>query len=273
MPNLPIWNDYPEGRAHIMVEVAPVLAGKLELPLHVITGRKAGPTLGLMATVHGDETLPPIIIRELLHNIDPAQLSGRVAAVPVCNPLAMAAFARQTPEQHGKTDLHEVFPGNARGNITARLASTIATQLIDHVDVLIDYHCGGAGGRLQSRADVHSEAPEDVRERSVALARCFGTRMVAQHNLGGTAVAYANAQGKVAFNAETGGVYLPREVTDGYIGHGVQGYLNVMKDLGMLPGEMSERPEQVLYALDRRKEVNPSRAGYLRSNFQTPDDL
>ena len=40
------------------------------LPLHVVTGRHAGPTLGIITNVHGDEFLPTTAIRELIATLD-----------------------------------------------------------------------------------------------------------------------------------------------------------------------------------------------------------
>ena len=269
----PPWTDSKKGKSFTLLEVTQTLSGPLSLPLHVLTGDKAGPSLGIMGTVHGDETAPAMMMRRLLDKIDPAELSGRICMIPVCNPLSMAAFNRQTPEQHGKTDLHEVFPGSAKGNLTQMIAHTIASNLIDHVDVLIDYHCGGSGGRLQERVDVHRGAPDDVKDRSLQLARRFGVALVHENALGGTAVAYANSQGKTAFNAETAGVYLEPSHMDGYFERGVAGFRNVLKALGMLAGPAARPPRQLYFPPERRKEVNPSRAGYLESNFQSPDDL
>ena len=44
----------------------------LALPLHVVTGRHPGPTLGIITNTHGDEFLPTIAIRELLAALDTA---------------------------------------------------------------------------------------------------------------------------------------------------------------------------------------------------------
>ncbi len=139
------------GREYVRLHVAKLASGAdLRLGLHVVTGAKPGPTLGILTTIHGDETMPLMVVRELLSSLDVASLSGRVAAIPTANPLAVSVFNRQTPEQHGRTDLHEVFPGNPQGNLTQRMASVITTNLLDHVDALVDIHCGGSGGRLQS---------------------------------------------------------------------------------------------------------------------------
>ena len=268
-----LWKDEAEGRFFTRLQVTETLSGPLALPLHVVTGRKAGPTLGITATVHGDETVPPIMLRKLFEDLDLLQLAGRVCAIPVCNPPAMSAFGRQTPEQHGKTDLHEVFPGSSKGNLTQMIAAVIASNLIDHVDVLIDYHCGGSGGRLQERIDIHRGAADDVKARSLELGRQFGTVFAHENNLTGTAVGYANSLGTPAFNAETSGVYLHPDDAAGYIEAGVRGFRNVMKTLNMLPGSVEALPRQLQFTPENRKEVNPTRGGYLESFFQRPDEL
>lgn len=272
MTNAPPWAGRKD-RFFSMLEVTRTLSGPLALPLHVLTGASDGPSLGIIGTIHGDETLPAMMVRRLFNEIDVSELSGRICAIPVANPLATAAFNRQTPEQHGKTDLHEVFPGNRRGNITQMIAATIADNLIAHVDVLIDYHCGGLGGRLQDRVDIHRGAPEALKARSIELARRFGTVMVHENALGGTAVGYANSLGKAAFNAETAGVYLAPDHTGRYVDRAVEGFRNVLKALGMLKGEPAAAPKQLLFTPEHRKEVNPSRGGYLESFFQDPDQL
>src|ERR1700742_3249352 len=155
----PLAEKKAPGRDFARLDVTRLASGAdLRLGLHVVTGAKAGPTLGILTTVHGDETMALMAVRRLLDELDVAALRGRVAAIPVANPLAVSVFNRQTPEQHGKTDLHEVFPGNPQGNLTQRMASAITTHLLDHVDALVDIHCGGLGGRLQSRADLDASA-------------------------------------------------------------------------------------------------------------------
>ncbi len=265
--------DWTAGRQFHQLEVTKTLSGAVTLPLHIVTGETRGPTLLILAAVHGDETTPAIMIRELLEQIDCASLKGRVCAVPVSNPPATGAFSRQTPEQHGKTDMHEVFPGNPNGNLTQMIASVLAHSVIDYADVLIDYHCGGSGGRLQERVDIHKGADPEIRAASLELARCFNTVLVHDNALGGTAVAYANSKGKRAFNAETGGVYLAPVDQDYYIQEGVAGFINVLRNLGMLAGEKLLAKHQLLFATQARHEANPKQGGYLVSEFQSAQDL
>ncbi|WP_340109381.1 succinylglutamate desuccinylase/aspartoacylase family protein [Pikeienuella sp. HZG-20] len=265
--------DWTPGRAYTALSVTRRLAGDLALPLNTLTGARKGPTLAITTAIHGDETTPAMIVRSLFERLKCEDLTGRIAAVTVCNPPSVGAFGRQTPEQHGKTDLHEAFPGSAEGNLTQKIAHVLTRQVIDHADVLVDYHCGGSGGRLQERVDIHKDAPPEVRAKSLALARSFGTILVHDNALGNSAVGYANKQGKTAFNAETGGVYLAPADQDFYIKNGVEGFLRVLRQLGMIEGGAPKLRRQLLFATKARHEANPRQGGYLVSEFQSAQDL
>src|SRR5678815_3414997 len=112
-PPKPLWADQKEGRYFTRIDVTTMLNGAmLALPLHVVTGHRPGPTLCVITNTHGDEFLPTTAIRSLIADLDTGRLKGRLVVISVANPLATAAFGRLSPEQHGRTDLHEVFPGN-----------------------------------------------------------------------------------------------------------------------------------------------------------------
>lgn len=262
------------GREYEQLSVTRLATGAdLRLGLHVVTGHKSGPTLGILTTVHGDETTPLMAVRELLSTLDAASLAGRVAAIPVANPPAVAVFNRQTPEQHGKTDLHEVFPGKRDGNLTQRLAYAISAGLLDHVDALIDIHCGGLGGRLQSRADLDASASPDVYEKSLKLCRAFNTSFVHANDLAGTAARYCNGKGVPTANPEIGGVYLGPEVEDAYRDEAVAGLRSIMAALDMIKTPTLPEKKQLLFNVKSRFETNPSVGGFLCSNFDKPSDL
>ncbi len=201
-------------------------------------------------------------VRALLNSIDTTTLSGRTAAIPVANPLAVTVFNRQTPEQHGKTDLHEVFPGSAQGNLTQKLAGAITVNLLDHVDALIDMHCGGLGGRLQSRADLDASANSAVYEQSLKLCRAFNTSFVHANNLAGTAARYCNGRGVPTADPEIGGVYLGAQTESLYLAQTVAGLRSVMAALGMIPAQEAAAKKQLLFNVKSRFEVNPSVGGF-----------
>ena len=121
---------------------------ELRLPVHVITGAQPGPTLGITAGIHGDEYLPIEAIRRVVEQLDPAQLSGTVLAIPVVNPLAIEAQTRHTPID--MQNLNRVFPGarpaaeedQQRQRLARRIASQwrLACQMIVRdEDILVEY--------------------------------------------------------------------------------------------------------------------------------------
>ena len=270
----PLWDNQKEGRWFALLPVTTMLNGaQLTLPLHVVTGRSAGPTLGIITNVHGDEFLPTTAIRTLLGELDTAKLKGRLAIIAVANPLATAGFGRLTPEQHGRTDLHEVFPGNARGNTTQMIAATITAGVLDHADAFIDFHSGGSGGRLQARVDYNAKASAEVKQQSRDLARAFGMPFVHENDLTGTASHYVNLQRNIpAANPEMGGSYLGPENTALYTQQAIAGLKGIMAHLGMIDGS-AKPPRQLDFNQKARHEIRPKNSGYLVSHYEHADDL
>jgi predicted deacylase len=269
------WADQKEGRFFKRIEISRMLNGAtLTVPLHVLTGREAGPTLGVTCMVHGDEPLPAIVLRELFSELDTAKLKGRLAVVSVSNPLATAAFNRQSNEQHGKTDLHEAFPGSPKGNLTQRVANAICKNLLDHVDALLDFHSGGSGGRLQNRCGFNGKAPEQVRKRSIELCRAFGTPLIQESSVPGSGPDYVNTRGIPSVGGEVGGCYLGGQTTSWYKEAIKENLRSLMAELGMLVGEKPNKtPGQILFPLKAKAELRPTHGGYLVSYLESPTDV
>jgi predicted deacylase len=272
--NGPIWDQQGEGRTFTRLPVTTMLNGaQLALPLHVVTGKHSGPTLGIITNVHGDEFLPTTAIRTLLAELDTAMLRGRLAVISVANPLATAGFGRLTPEQHGRTDLFEVFPGNARGNTTQMIAASITANVLNHADAFIDFHSGGSGGRLQARVDYNARAPAHVKAQSLALARAFGMPFVHENDLTGTASHYMNLErGIPAANPEMGGSYLGPENTALYTTQAIAGLRGIMRHLGMIETPVKP-PRQLDFDQKARHEIRPRHSGYLISKYERAADL
>ena len=244
----------------------------LAVPLHVVTGAKAGPTFGIVTNTHGDEFAPTIAIRERLATLDTAELAGRLVIVSVANPMATAGFGRLTPEQHGRTDLHEVYPGNARGNTTQMIAAAITENVLQHVDALIDFHSGGSGGRLQARVDYNTKTDDALKAKNLALARAFGAPFVHENEFAGAASHYLNGLDIPAVNPEVGGSYLGPETTRYYTKVMIDGLDGMMRHLGMLQGA-AKPPRQIHFDLKARRELRPKHSGYLVSHYERAEEL
>jgi predicted deacylase len=269
----PTWANEKEGRYFTRLDVTTMLNGAtLAVPLHVMTGRHAGPTFGIVTNTHGDEFLATIAIREFIGALDTAALKGRIVLVSVANPMATAGFGRLTPEQHGRTDLHEVYPGNARGNTTQMIAATITGHVLHHVDALIDFHSGGSGGRLQARVDYNAKTPDDLKKKNLALARAFGAPFVHENEFAGSAAHYLNSRGIPAVNPEVGGSYLGPDSTRYYTEMMVNGLAGMMRHLGMLEGG-AKPVRQLHFDTGARREIRPKQSGYLVSRYERPEAL
>ena len=110
-------------------------------------GRQPGPTLLVVAGIHGDEYEGMAALREVFADLDPATMRGSFLAIPVANPLAYAARTRSTPAQVDGLNLARVFPGDAGGTVTQRLAHHLLCLVERNVgagDLFVDLHSGSA---------------------------------------------------------------------------------------------------------------------------------
>jgi predicted deacylase len=128
--------------AHETVPVTTLATGQqLVVPVHRIRGASDGPRVGLVALLHGDETLPNEILRRVLMRLTPDGLRGEVVAVPVAHGVALEALTRNSPID--MLDLNRSFPGSADGWLTEQIAHALCEFLLPEIDVLIDLHSGG----------------------------------------------------------------------------------------------------------------------------------
>ncbi|MCB1629874.1 MAG: succinylglutamate desuccinylase/aspartoacylase family protein, partial [Xanthomonadales bacterium] len=81
----------------------------VSLPVHVVHGRRQGPTLFLSAAIHGDEITGVEIIRRLLRSRALNRMAGTLLAVPIVNAFGFIGHSRYLPDRR---DLNRVFPGS-----------------------------------------------------------------------------------------------------------------------------------------------------------------
>ncbi|WP_417696975.1 succinylglutamate desuccinylase/aspartoacylase domain-containing protein [Psychromonas sp.] len=112
----------------------------IRIPIYCLNG-KPGPTTLVLGGVHGDEYEGPIAIENIITSIDLDKLNGRLILLPATNVTAVMSGTRLTPEDG--LNLNRVFPGNANGSLTQRIANIITQDLIPLADHVIDLHSGG----------------------------------------------------------------------------------------------------------------------------------
>lgn len=105
-----------------------------------------GPVLLLNGATHGDEYEGPTLLHQWAAQWRPDRLTGTVVMVPVLNEAAF--FAGQRCDPADGLNLARVFPGQARGSITTRLAYLFDTQLLAQCSHYVDLHSGGLACEL-----------------------------------------------------------------------------------------------------------------------------
>ncbi|MFA0724879.1 succinylglutamate desuccinylase/aspartoacylase family protein, partial [Vibrio sp. 10N.222.49.E5] len=93
----------------------------LSIPIEIIHGRQAGPTLMVNAAIHGDELNGVEIARQLTNAIEPNKLKGTLIVVPIVNVFGFIHKSRYLPDRR---DLNRCFPGSEKGSLTSRIAYT-----------------------------------------------------------------------------------------------------------------------------------------------------
>ncbi len=114
-----------------------------DLPIIKVQGGRSGPTLVLLAGVHGDEYVGPQVVWNVIQAVthDMHKLRGTLIAVPVAHVVALKNNSRVSPVD--RKNLARVFPGNPMGSATERLAYFLAHDVIAQANFLIDIHTGG----------------------------------------------------------------------------------------------------------------------------------
>ena len=94
--------------------------GYIPIPAGVIING-SGPTVLLIGGVHGDEFEGPVALLKLLHEVEAAEVSGRIIVLPALNAPAVHAASRVSPVDGG--NLNRTFPGDPDGTPTAMIAN------------------------------------------------------------------------------------------------------------------------------------------------------
>jgi predicted deacylase len=256
--------DLPAGRYVVPVPVGRLLVGAtLELTVHIVRGAGGpGPSLGLLAGIHGDEVGGVRCIRETLAALDVARLRGTVVAVPVANPLAWAAHQRISPERlPDQTNLARVFGGAPdAGSLTRRIAATLERTFYTAITHLVDYHSYGHDTAVRLMLYRTSQSRELV-DASAAMARAFGLGVLRGVAGGhGTTSWYAAERGIPCCVAEMGGTNLHRRAEEYFTQLGTDAARRVMASLGMLDEAPAGPTRQLV--VDRVVLLAPPTSGY-----------
>src|SRR5581483_7689870 len=213
--------------------------GVTRVPVAVIKNGE-GPTVVLEGGNHGDEYEGPIIICELVRDLDPGELQGRLILMPANNVHAVVAGQRTSPVDG--LNFNRVFPGDPAGTITQQIAAFITDEIFPRADAFLDLHSGGSSLQLSPSVIIEPTDDPALHRKNVAAARAFDAPLtVVIANLGDprTATAAACQAGLVTTGTEMagGGTVSPEALKLCR-----RGVLNVLAHHGVLAPDRAKPP-------------------------------
>lgn len=192
-------------------------------PVLVVNGDKPGPVMCMTGAVHGDELNGIEIIRRVIYDLDPAELSGTVVGVPIVN---LQGFQQGSRYLADRRDLNRYFPGSEDGSLAHRIAHSLFEQVIMNCDMLVDIHTGSLKrtNLPQLRADMDDP-------RVAELSKGFDS-MVVVHSSGGAGM-LRTAATEAGIPTVTMEVGESMRIQEEHIGAGVNSLISLMEKQGM----------------------------------------
>jgi predicted deacylase len=146
----------------------------IQVPVIVHRAKNDGPTLLLMAGMHGDEINGMEIIRRVIRKGWNRPNAGTVICIPVFNIFGFLNVSRELPDGR---DLNRSFPGSNSGSLASQFAYHFMKEIAPFVDYVIDFHTGSAQRNNFSQIRcVFSD------EESLALAQVFNPPFIIHSN-------------------------------------------------------------------------------------------
>lgn len=179
--------------------------GVTRVPLAVIANGD-GPTVVIEGGNHGDEYEGPIAIGELIRDLDPGEVQGRLILMPANNVHAVMAARRTSPVDG--LNFNRTFPGEPRGTITQQISAYISDHIFPIADAFLDLHSGGSSLDLLPSAIIEPTDDPALRKKNIAAVQAFDAPLtVVISNLGEprTATATACRAGLVTVGTEMAG--------------------------------------------------------------------
>lgn len=252
-PGQRITVNIPVARLHTHTEMT--------MPVHVVRGKKGGPSLFVSAAIHGDEILGVEIVRRLIKYQKLKHLKGTLIAVPVVNVFGFIDHSRYLPDRR---DLNRFFPGTETGSLASRLANIFMEEVVNKSTHGIDLHTG-SHHRInlpQIRARLDDPVTRD-------LAEAFGAPVIINATVRDGSLRQAVMEKGVPMLLYEAGEAL--RFDEAAIRTGIRGVFAVMRRLGMLPDTRSTRYKAAPLITRSTTWVRAPKSGIVQTNLLLGD--
>jgi hypothetical protein len=215
--------------------------GTTRIPLSVIANGK-GPTVILTGGNHGDEYEGPIALGELIRELDPGAIQGRLIILPALNIPAVMAGTRTSPVDG--LNLNRTYPGDPAGSLSQQISAFMCDVAYPMADAFVDLHSGGSSLDILPSAIVEPAGSAEHHRRNVDAVLAFDAPLtVVVSNLGETRTSTASA---VRAGLTTVGTEMAGGGTVGIDALRIcrRGVRNVLSHLGVVEPDGAQAPSR-----------------------------
>ncbi len=228
----------------------------IDIPINIYRSKEDGPTLLLLAGMHGDELNGVEAIRQMIAKKMLIPRVGTVIAIPLLNVYGFLHFSRQVPD--GK-DVNRSFPGSKVGSLASRVAFSFMKEVFSHVDYAMDFHTGG--GNISNYPQVRCSF--DV-PKSVELAKIFNSKFIINARVRSRSLRNEFTKKKKVMLVYEGGEAL--RLQEFAVKEAINGAMRVMTHLGMHKLSVADVPPSVI--ISESHWVRARAAGMFRTDIK-----
>jgi len=219
--------------------------GQIRLPVIVANGSKEGPILALIAGQHPGEYVGMNAAIRIANTVELEDLVGAVIAVPVLNPYGVKKKIPYICPLDG-LNMNRQWPGTHGGTVSMRTADAVWQAVVLQADYLVDLHGGDFPEYQADYAICFETDGSAMDDTSREMAQHFGapyirTSSAAEggHDTGPAARMAMQLRSIPAIVSEVGDA---GALEGERLSANVDGIANVMRVLGMLPGDVVPYP-------------------------------
>lgn len=226
----------------------------VQVPVIVERAREDGPTVVLMAGVHGDEINGVEIIRTIIRKKINKPLKGTIICIPILNIFGFLNLKRELPDGR---DLNRSFPGSANGSLASQFAYHFMKEITPLADIILDFHTGAANRNNYPQIRcVFKDA------KSVELAKVFNPPFILDSPyISKTIRESVHKRGKLMLLFEGG---KSNSIEENVVEEGVNGVKRVLNHYGIRAFKFDEPAGQNMHMLIESKWMRAAMSGLFR---------
>jgi hypothetical protein len=239
-----------------------------ELPIVIISGTRPGKTVLITAGVHSCEYVGVETCFRLMEEYKPEELVGNLVIIPALNRTGFEArIPTLVPEDH--KNLNRMFPGNANGTFSEKLADYITKNFFPDIHFYIDLHSGEVYEDLKPYIYYVGNCAKEVSEYAKGAAKLTHVDFMVKSNASTGCYNCAGMMGipSLLFERGEAGRWSNKEIEENLRDiHNVLSYVGLVEDEPILP-------EKEPFVLEHPLYQNITTSGIWHTNLKAGDSV